>query len=377
MIEPISPDSPIEEKIHWAKNCMGAVGRTLEADPRLLLLCRELRSAIRESHAAVMGLGISGECRRCEEHRGGSCCGLGLENYYSGNLLLINLLLGMDLPTERFDRKSCFFLGPDGCRLLARDVICINYLCEEITSRFPAGGIADLREKEGTEIKILFDLNEQLLAMLRALPSPTTLPESVRKSLSTAASYYDRRKVGECGSLGFRRSTDLQKLCACLERMTSQGLLSRGESIFMDLGCADGRVNVLLSYFTKLSIGIELNEWILEEYEPLRRGFEAVLSEQDLPLPPPNVHLFLGDSTDETLHETIRGRTGTGFGDVDLFYTYLTMQEEFAALIARKARPGALFMVYGLDRVLPRFEGLRLLTPDRSLEGILALYRKA
>lgn len=172
MIEPISPDSPIEEKIHWAKNCMGAVGRTLETDPRLLLLCRELRSAIRESHAAVMGLGISGECRRCEEHRGGSCCGLGLENYYSGNLLLINLLLGMDLPTERFDRKSCFFLGPDGCRLLARDVICINYLCEEITSRFPAGGIADLREKEGTEIKILFDLNEQLLAMLRALPSP-------------------------------------------------------------------------------------------------------------------------------------------------------------------------------------------------------------
>lgn len=145
----------------------------------------------------------------------------------------------------------------------------------------------------------------------------------------------------------------------------------------MDLGCADGRVNVLLSYFTKLSIGIELNEWILEEYEPLRRGFEAVLSEQDLPLPPPNVHLFLGDSTDETLHETIRGKTGTGFGDVDLFYTYLTMQEEFAALIARKARPGALFMVYGLDRVLPRFEGLRLLTPDRSLEGILALYRKA
>ena len=61
---------------------------------------------------------------------------------------------------------------------------------------------------------------------------------------------------------------------------------------------------------------------------------------------------------------------------MDLFYTYLTMQEEFAALVARKAKPGALFMVYGLDRILPRYSGLRLLTPDWALEGILALYRK-
>jgi hypothetical protein len=42
----------------------------------------------------------------------------------------------------------------------------------------------------------------------------------------------------------------------------------------------------------------------------------------------------------------------------------------------RKAKPGALFMVYGLEKIIPRLPGLRLLTPERPLEGIIALYRK-
>jgi hypothetical protein len=33
-------------------------------------------------------------------------------------------------------------------------------------------------------------------------------------------------------------------------------------------------------------------------------------------------------------------------------------------------------MVYGLEKILPRLEGLRLLTPERPLQGIVALYRK-
>jgi hypothetical protein len=52
------------------------------------------------------------------------------------------------------------------------------------------------------------------------------------------------------------------------------------------------------------------------------------------------------------------------------------MQEEFAELIARKAKPGALFMVYGLEKILPRFPGFRLLTPEKPLSGIIAVYRK-
>jgi hypothetical protein len=168
----------------------------------------------------------------------------------------------------------------------------------------------------------------------------------LRKTISAVAAFCDRKKVGDSGFLGFRRSTDLTKLCCCLDRMIDRGLIVPGKSRFLDLGCADGRVNVLLSYL------------------------------DNLPLPPPNIFLFHGDSMDESLHETISAKTGASFEEFDLFYTYLTMQEEFAELIARKAQPGSLFMVYGLDAILPPFKGLNLLTPERAMEGILALYQK-
>jgi hypothetical protein len=174
-IHSISLDSPIKAKIAWARDCMDAVGGILTGDETITSLCQELRAAIRDSHAAMIQLGIVEECRECEDVRGGSCCGLGLENYYSGNLLLINLILGVDVPMERIDPKGCFFLGDKGCRLAVRDVICINYLCEEITSRFPAKGIAELREKEGIEVRLLFQLNERIIELLAE--QEKTLPQ--------------------------------------------------------------------------------------------------------------------------------------------------------------------------------------------------------
>jgi hypothetical protein len=123
-------------------------------------------------------------------------------------------------------------------------------------------------------------------------------------------------------------------------------------------------------------VGIELDDWTLDDYAPLRKELDALLAEKRLLSPSKNIFLYHGDSTDESLHDRVHHETGVSFDQFDLFYTYLTMQEEFAELIARKAKPGAFFMVYGLEKILPRFTGLQLLTPDRPLEGIVALYRK-
>lgn len=197
----------------------------------------------------------------------------------------------------------------------------------------------------------------------------------MRQILQAVAGFYDQRKVGDVGFLGFRRSTDLTRLVACLDRLIDQEILIPGKSLFLDMGCADGRVNVLLSYLVKVSVGIELNEWILDEYLGLRTNLEAYLQEDNLCLAPDNIFLFEGNSMDDTLHESITMETGVRFDEFDLFYTYLTMQEEFADLIARKAKKGSVFMVYGLEKILPQFDGLRLLT-KRPLEDILALYQK-
>ena len=200
--------------------------------------------------------------------------------------------------------------------------------------------------------------------------------ESLRKTLIKVASFYDRRKVGDVGPLGFRRSSDLGRMVACLDKLIDRDILVPRESLFLDLGCADGRVNVLLSYLVKVSVGIEIDEWTLEEFDPLKADLEAGLKKDSLPLPPDNIYLFHGDSTDDTLHENIHKKTGVSFEEFDLFYTYLTMYEEFSRLIARKAKKGAVFMVYGLEKIMPKLQGFHLLTPDSPMEGLLALYQK-
>lgn len=202
------------------------------------------------------------------------------------------------------------------------------------------------------------------------------LEKTVERTLLQVARFYDMRKVGDVGHLGFRRSSDLSKVLSCLRTMIGQGLFVPADALFLDMGCADGRVNVLLSYLAKKSIGIELEEWTLDDYGPLREQLDAVLAKGGLLSPRKNISLYHGNSMDESLHDRIHRETGVRFDQFDFFYTYLTMQEEFAELIARKAKPGAVFMVYGLEKIIPRLPGLRLLTSERPLEGIVALYQK-
>ena len=207
--------------------------------------------------------------------------------------------------------------------------------------------------------------------------APTSmLDEGLRKTLLTVAEFYDQRKVRDPGYLGFRQSSDLRRLVACIDHLIHHSLLIPQQSLFLDMGCADGRVNVLLSYVVKQSVGIEVHDWILDEYAPLKKGLEGVLREHHLQRPPRNISLLHGDTLDEAVHETIRERTGASFEEFDLFYTYLSMYEEFAELIARKAKKGSVFMIYGLERVLPTLDGLQLLTPGKLIQGIIALYQK-
>jgi len=68
--------------------------------------------------------------------------------------------------------------------------------------------------------------------------------------------------------------------------------------------------------------------------------------------------------------------TGIEFEGFDLFYTYLVMHEEFAGLIADRAKKGSVFMVYGLYKILPKYQGLKFLDHISPMEDILAVYRK-
>lgn len=162
----INMDSPIEDKIHWARECYLVHKDRFMEDEKTAGLLKQFKAAA-ASHDFMGSAGVVRECRECEEREGGSCCGFGLEDRYSAVLLLINLLLDQNLPDRRSNPRGCFFLAKSGCALLARHVICVNYLCKKITDRIAPETIADLREREGLELEILFRLNERVIKIIR------------------------------------------------------------------------------------------------------------------------------------------------------------------------------------------------------------------
>ena len=48
-------------------------------------------------------------CTACERDGEGSCCGAGFEDRYDGRLLLVNRLLGVQLPKSRLLQARCYF----------------------------------------------------------------------------------------------------------------------------------------------------------------------------------------------------------------------------------------------------------------------------
>jgi hypothetical protein len=173
--------------------------------------------------------------------------------------------------------------------------------------------------------------------------------------LAEVARFYDQRLVGSAGSLGFRRTSVLGRLLPCLAALAREGMLIPGKSRFLDLGCGDGRVNVLFSYLTAASVGVEQDQWTLDEYGPLKGELEARMEERGLSRPPDNVRLFCGDSTSEPVHAAIR---------------------EGAELVAAHGRAGSVYLVYGMDRIFPQYDGLELVEAMAPLERALAVYRK-
>ncbi|MBU0755200.1 MAG: hypothetical protein KJ645_08665 [Planctomycetes bacterium] len=162
-------ESPIEKKIEWARNCFEVFGDRLLAEPEIASLLARLKNAVDSSHQAMIAAGMVERCKRCEEEEGGSCCGAGLENRYDAVLLLINLLLGEELPSSRDQGPtSCFFLGAKGCRLSVRQVICVHYLCDVLQLETPRERLSCLQEREGLELELMFQAHDRITQRIRA-----------------------------------------------------------------------------------------------------------------------------------------------------------------------------------------------------------------
>ena len=154
----------IKQKIEKAERLYVRYKETLLNNTEINYLLEKLSKAIDSTWSYMRKVGITEICRECALETG-SCCKRWVEDRFDEYTLLINLLLGVKLPKNRFREDSCFFLGPNGCLLKARDVICVTFLCDRILKK-----IGD-KEKEfqriaGVELETQFILREKIIKLL-------------------------------------------------------------------------------------------------------------------------------------------------------------------------------------------------------------------
>jgi hypothetical protein len=361
----------IEAKADSASDLWERYGEFFLEDASLTSLLDAYRSSIRAASDVMRGVGVSKICAVCDTDLGGSCCGDGIENKYDSILLLVNHLLGNTPVLRPTDSRSCRFLGAAGCTLTARAVLCVNYLCDQVKRALGHDNLLLLQEATSRELDLQFKVHEELARRLNLLEN-RLLP----RALDAVREFYDGMKIGVFGNLGNYKSTDLSKFSECLPALVKMGVLDPSRTVFCDLGCADGRVNVLMSYWARKSLGVEIDEELLATHDRLLEELTISMKRKGLPPPPRRIRLLAGDSLADETYRVMKAETGYGFQDVDLFYTHFTLHDVFAEKIAASAKQGAVYVVYGLDRVLPHYPGLRSLTPDRALNEIMGVYRK-
>ena len=157
----------IQEKIEQAQDLFETCGDSLRENPSIRTLLNKLQECIENTKGSMLKLGVVAECKHCEEQEGGSCCGTGIENKYDVELLLVNLLLEASLRNQQPSQNSCYFLGEKGCKLTARHVLCVNYMCQKLQKKLAREQLISLQTCAGEELDTLFILHEAIKKHIR------------------------------------------------------------------------------------------------------------------------------------------------------------------------------------------------------------------
>ena len=161
------PYHSIEAKLYNTQQIFETAGEELAGCQGIVELLGRYRSAVRDSWQAMEVHGVVRECTDCAVNGGGSCCGCGIEDKFDVVLLVINMLLDAGLPQHRQDPSGCWFLGEKGCCLVARHVICINYMCRRLYENLDKQGIHAVQQAMGRETDLLFMLEERIKACFK------------------------------------------------------------------------------------------------------------------------------------------------------------------------------------------------------------------
>ena len=153
--------------IHKAEEICLIYGEQLLQDPIIAILIEKYKKAIDATGNLFKKIGVIDACHICAQKNHGSCCFEGMENNYTPVLLLINMLMGVELPHKREHQSHCFFVGSGGCKLMARYHFCVNYFCPDLEKAMGKDKLNSLLTVVGEEIFAGWELEKSIYNFLQ------------------------------------------------------------------------------------------------------------------------------------------------------------------------------------------------------------------
>ena len=161
----------ISEQIQIAKKLYSLYGSQILLDKKCFSLLEKFKESIEDSWKLMKELGVVHICSICADEKPGGCCYFGIETCYTDMILLLNQLLGVNLPEQRQFEKSCLFVGEHGCLLNARFKTCIYHLCPEIINSLCEYDLFRLRAVTNYEIRLGAQLEAAIRGWIREAKS--------------------------------------------------------------------------------------------------------------------------------------------------------------------------------------------------------------
>lgn len=142
----------VKGAVKKARTLAEKIGENVRKDALLSSLLEEYRAALSASRKIMERSGMVDICSACAAQVEGGCCFREVEEWYDPVLLLVNLLLGADLPDSEAVFGNCIFLGDRGCRIPARYHFCVNYLCDRLKRGIDPDMMREIHAATGKEL---------------------------------------------------------------------------------------------------------------------------------------------------------------------------------------------------------------------------------
>lgn len=161
------PPLTLQQKIELAYDIFERQQRSLLASAPVSRLVRRLQLDLQTSWQSMVDLNIVKMCSECDATAPqGSCCSCGIERKYDVSLLIANLILGVSLPEQHERKESCYFLGSRGCKLRARHMLCVDYLCPVVQNELGCNLVAEIQSATAGEVETTFLLCEEIKKLI-------------------------------------------------------------------------------------------------------------------------------------------------------------------------------------------------------------------